>query len=92
MSGPGMNVSGFFLFASLAGFLPTGSVLEFTPFLVFAGADIEPEENLNVAQEFFWVKFSSCVEMALTPSKACSARISRVSAAYFLRRSFQPAS
>lgn len=49
MSGPGMKGSGFFLFASLAGFLPSGSYLELASFLVFIGADIESEENLNVA-------------------------------------------
>ena len=48
-----MKVARLFLFASLAGPLPAGSVLEFASFLVFFGADIETEENLNVFQEFF---------------------------------------
>ena len=80
MAGPGMKPPWFFLFASLAGFLPSGSYLELAAFLVFFGAGIEAEENLNVAQEFFSVKVS-CVETTLIPSKACSARISRRSAA-----------
>jgi len=83
-----MNVSGFFLFASLTGFLPSGSYLEFASFLVFFSADIESEENLNVAQEFFWVKISSWRPTTIISSKICSASASKISGAYLRRRGF----
>ena len=83
-----MNVFGFFLFASLARPLPTGSYLEFASFLVFFNADIESEENLNVAQEFFWVKISSWRPTTTISSKIYSARASKMSGAYLRRRVF----
>ena len=83
-----MKVSRFFLFASFARPLPAGSYLELAAFLVIFCADIEAEENLNVAQEFFGVKISSWRPMATISSKICSARASKTSGAYLRRRVF----